>query len=91
MYVFAGHYAFYIDSCVSIMYTHTSKDKTQFFKIYGCRLLYIIVENKLLASQGWIAGSFWFIHLFIATMVVAALPHLTPEELPATNKARRAL
>ncbi|KAF5929249.1 hypothetical protein HPG69_019270 [Diceros bicornis minor] len=43
------------------------------------------------ASLGWIAGSFWFIHLFIATMVVAALPYLTPEEFPGTSKARRAL
>lgn len=53
--------------------------------------MYIIVENKILVSQEWIAGLFWFIHLFIATMVVAALPHLTPEEFPGTNKARRAL
>lgn len=51
----------------------------------------VIVENKILASQGRVAGSFWFIHLFIATMVVAALPHLTPEEFRGTNKARRAL
>ena len=51
----------------------------------------IIVGNKELVSRGWIAGSFWFIHLFIATMVVAALPHLTPKEFPGTSKAGRAL
>ena len=95
MCVYAGHYApFCIDACVSVMCTHTSKDKTQFKKniyIYGCWLTYIIVGNKILGSQGWIAGSFWFIHLFIATMVVAALPHLTPEEFPGTRRTRRAL